>query len=82
MSADLIVTNARITTLNPAQPEASALAVKNGQFLAVGHEPEVMALAGPSTQRIDARGKRLIPGLIDSHIHMIRGGLSFNQELR
>jgi len=82
MSADLIVTNARITTLNPAQPEASALAVKNGQFLAVGHEPEVLALAGPSTQRIDARGKRLIPGLIDSHIHMIRGGLSFNQELR
>lgn len=82
MSADLIVTNARITTLNPAQPQARALAVKDGQFVAVGDESEVMALAGARTRRIDARGKRLIPGLIDSHIHLIRGGLSFNQELR
>lgn len=82
MSADLIVIHARITTLNPAQPEASALAVKDGKLLKVGNEGEVMALAGAMTRRIDARGKRLIPGLIDSHIHLIRGGLSFNQELR
>ncbi|MFG6489257.1 amidohydrolase [Roseateles sp. BYS78W] len=82
MSADLIVTNARITTLNPAQPQASALAVKDGQLVAVGDEADVVALIGATTRRIDAQGKRLIPGLIDSHIHLIRGGLSFNQELR
>jgi predicted amidohydrolase YtcJ len=82
MSADLIVTNARITTLNPAQPQASALAVKDGQLLVVGDEAEVLALAGTTTRRIDAQGLRLIPGLIDSHTHLIRGGLSFNLELR
>ncbi len=82
MSADLVVTNARITTLNPAQPQASALAVKDGQLVAVGGEAEVVALAGATTRRVDARGKRLIPGLIDSHTHLIRGGLSFNLELR
>ncbi|WP_457332548.1 amidohydrolase, partial [Rhizobacter sp. P5_C2] len=82
MSADLVVTNARITTLNAAQPQASALAVKDGHLIAVGDEAAVMALAGPTTRRVDARGKRLIPGLIDSHTHLIRGGLSFNMELR
>jgi predicted amidohydrolase YtcJ len=82
MSADLVVTNARITTLNPAQPQASALAVKDGKLVAVGDEAEVVPLTGATTRRVDARCKRLIPGLIDSHTHLIRGGLSFNLELR
>jgi len=82
VSADLVVTNARITTLNAAQPQARALAVKDGRLMAVGDEADVVALAGPTTPRVDARGKRLIPGLIDSHTHLIRGGLSFNMELR
>jgi predicted amidohydrolase YtcJ len=82
MSADLIVTNARITTLNPAQPSASAMAVKDGKLLAVGDEREVLPHLGPSTRRIDAHGKRIVPGLIDSHTHLIRGGLNFNLELR
>jgi predicted amidohydrolase YtcJ len=82
MTAELIVTGARITTLNPAQPAAEALAVRDGQLLAVGSDSEVLAHAGPRTQRVDARGARLIPGLIDSHTHLIRGGLNFNLELR
>jgi predicted amidohydrolase YtcJ len=82
MTADLIVTHARITTLDPAQPAAEALAVQAGKLLAVGSNAEVLAHAGPQTQRVDARGGRLIPGLIDSHTNLIRGGLSFNLELR
>ena len=81
-SADLILHNGRITTLDRQKPEASAAAIRDGRFLAVGTESEVMALAGPATQRIDLKGRRVIPGLIDSHMHIIRGGLNYNMELR
>lgn len=81
-SADLILHNARITTLDRSRPEASALAIRDGRFLRVGDEAEVMAARGERTRVIDARGRRVIPGLIDSHIHLIRGGLNFNLELR
>ena len=80
--AGLIVRNARITTLDRRKPQASALAVGGGKLLAVGEEAEVMRLADASTQVIDAGQRRLIPGLIDSHIHVIRGGLNYNLELR
>ncbi|MBS2040657.1 amidohydrolase [bacterium] len=80
--ASLIVRNARITTLDPAQPEASALAVSQGQVVAVGDEDTVMPLASPQTTLVDAQGMRLIPGLNDSHLHVIRGGLNYNMELR
>jgi predicted amidohydrolase YtcJ len=80
--ADLIVFNARITTLDPRRPSATALAVADGLISAVGDDAQILALAGPATRRIDARGRRLIPGLNDSHIHLIRGGLNYNLELR
>jgi hypothetical protein len=80
--ADLIVTGGQITTCNDAQRSASALAARDGRFLAVGSEPEVLAHRGPRTQVVDARGRRLIPGLIDSHLHVLRGGLQYNMELR
>ncbi|HTM52061.1 MAG TPA: amidohydrolase [Bryobacteraceae bacterium] len=67
-AASLVVTGARIYTLNPRQPLASALAVKDGRILAVGDE--VGAYLGPNTRRIDARGATVIPGLIDSHVHL------------
>lgn len=79
---DLIVRNARITTLDPTLPRAAALAVKNGRFAAVGDEREVMAIADEKTRVIDGRGRRIIPGLNDSHTHLIRGGLNYNMELR
>jgi predicted amidohydrolase YtcJ len=79
---DLILFNGKITTLDRENPEAAAVATREGRFVAVGTERDVVALAGPGTKRIDLRGRRVIPGLIDSHTHIIRGGLSYNMELR
>jgi len=78
---DLILFNGKITTLDPEQPEVSALAVKNGLISALGHE-ELKGLAGPKTLVLDLKNRRLIPGLNDSHLHLIRGGLNYNMELR
>jgi predicted amidohydrolase YtcJ len=81
-NADIIVTNARIATMDPRQPHATALAVKDGLFAAVGADDDVMAHHGPTTRVIDARDHTLIPGLHDSHLHVIRGGRFYNLELR
>lgn len=81
-TADLILSNARIRTLDRACPEAEAIAIRDGRVLATGPAREVMAHAGPETRLIDAGGRRVIPGLIDSHMHIIRGGLNYNMELR
>ncbi|VWX53576.1 Amidohydrolase [Novosphingobium sp. 9U] len=81
-SPDLILINAKVTTLDRENPKAEAVAIRGGKFLAVGSEQEVRAVAAPNAKVIDAKGRRLIPGLIDSHIHVIRGGLNYNMELR
>jgi predicted amidohydrolase YtcJ len=80
--ADLIVRNAKVSTLDPAKPEADAFAVRGEKFIAVGTEQEVMPLRGDQTRVIDAGGRRVIPGLNDSHIHAVRAGRFFNLELR
>jgi predicted amidohydrolase YtcJ len=79
---DLIVHNARLTTLDRSTPLATAFAVQDGCFTAVGDDTEILPLRGPQTQVIDAGGRRVIPGLCDNHIHVIRGGLNYNMELR
>ncbi|MDB5985930.1 MAG: Amidohydrolase 3, partial [Nevskia sp.] len=81
-AADLIVRNAKITTLDRQRPQASALAVREGKLVAVGDDADVMRLADDQTRIVDAKQRRLIPGLIDSHLHVIRGGLNYNLELR
>jgi len=81
-TADVILHHGLITTLDRANPNATAIAIAGGKFLAVGHDAEVMKLAGPETKVIDLKGKRVLPGLIDNHLHIIRGGLNFNMELR
>src|SRR6266436_2433349 len=81
-TADLILHRGLFTTLARAHPTATAVAIRDGRFLAVGGDKEVMALAGPKTRVVDLKGRRVLPGLIDSHIHIIRGGLNFNLELR
>ncbi|NPT46549.1 amidohydrolase family protein [Paraburkholderia sp. 1N] len=79
---DLILYNGRVTTLDSSNPTATAVAIKDGKFAAVGSDVEVLLLAGSSTRVIDLKGRRVLPGLIDNHIHIIRGGLNFNMELR
>ncbi|MBC8017050.1 MAG: amidohydrolase [Verrucomicrobia bacterium] len=80
--ADTILFNGRITTLDPLSPETNAVAIKDGLFLAVGDDRSAHAHAGPDTVQINLKGRTVIPGLNDSHIHVIRGGLNFNMELR
>lgn len=82
MHADIVLHNGSITTLDRANPNATAVAVKDGLFMDVGTDSEVMALAGPDTKIVDLKGKRVLPGLIDNHTHVVRGGLNFNMELR
>ncbi|WP_109124480.1 amidohydrolase [Dyella sp. C11] len=81
-SPELILHNGRITTLDRGRPEAQAVAVADGRFVAVGDNTEVMPLAGTRTRIIDLKGQRVLPGLIDNHLHIIRGGLNYNLELR
>jgi predicted amidohydrolase YtcJ len=75
-AAELIIHNARIWTVNPKQPEADALAVLNGRFVAVGSEAEIMRWQGPQTRIVDAKGGRLLPGFNDAHVHFSDGGAS------
>jgi predicted amidohydrolase YtcJ len=79
---DLILHGGRFTTLDRAQPLATAVAIQDGRFIRVGSDDELMPLAGPGTKRIDLRGRSVLPGLCDNHTHIIRGGLNFNMELR
>ncbi len=78
----LIVYNAKLVTLDQAMPLAQAIAVSKDRIVRVGSNEQVMALHSPATTLIDARGKTVIPGLFDSHLHVIRGGRFFNTELR
>ena len=79
---ETILFNGKITTLYPQKPEASAIAFKDGKVLALGSDQEIKALVNDTTRQIDLKGRRVIPGLNDSHIHLIRGGLNYNMELR
>lgn len=81
-TADMIIHNGRIATLERERPFVTAVAICAGRFIAAGSNQEVMTHGGDATHVIDARGRTLIPGLNDSHIHLIRGGLNYNMELR
>src|SRR6202140_67239 len=82
MTADLILYNGRFSTLDLSNASPEAVAIADGRFLCVGRARDVEAAAGATTKHIDLRGRRVIPGLIDSHMHIIRSGLSYNLELR
>ena len=82
MSADLILFNGQFHTVDRTKPLASAVAIKDGRFVVVGNDTQAMALRGPATQVVDMQGRCVIPGLNDSHLHLIRGGLNYNLELR
>lgn len=82
MTASMILVNGHFATLDRSNPNPEAVAIADGKFIAVGLERDVRALADSKTQIVDLRGRRAIPGLIDSHMHIIRGGLNYNMELR
>jgi predicted amidohydrolase YtcJ len=74
-SIDLALVCGRVRTLNPEQPEATAIAIADGQIVAVGDDREIRDLAGASAQTVDLDGAAVVPGLIDSHIHPFHGAL-------
>jgi predicted amidohydrolase YtcJ len=80
--ASLILTNGQFHTLNSEAPLAEAVAIKDGKIIAAGSDSFVMSFSDSQTQRIDLKGHTVIPGLNDSHLHLIRGGLNYNLELR
>src|SRR6478672_3325714 len=81
MPADLILYNAKIAT-NGKPSFVEAIAVTEGRISALGTNEEIVRLRGPETLLVDGNNRTVIPGLNDSHMHPIRGGLNYNMELR
>lgn len=81
-AADVVVRNAKIYTGDHNRPHAGALAMRDGRVLSVGDDADVAPFVGPATTVIDAIGRRVVPGLNDAHLHVIRGGLNYVLELR
>ncbi|MEU6105116.1 amidohydrolase [Streptomyces flaveolus] len=81
-AADLVVRNAKIHTGDPRLPQAEAIAIRDGVITAVGGDKDVADKVGPTTRIVDALGRRMVPGLNDAHLHVIRGGLNYVLELR
>jgi predicted amidohydrolase YtcJ len=77
--ADLVIVNAHVWTVDPARPEAQAVAVRGERIVLVGTDAEVRPLAGPRTRVIDARGRLLLPGFQDDHAHFFDGGEQVGQ---
>jgi predicted amidohydrolase YtcJ len=74
MPPDLILTNARVLTMDRKNPRAEAVAIAGGRIVAVGERREVEALAGQGTRIIDAKGRSVLPGFFESHLHLVLGG--------
>ena len=80
--ADLILYNGKIATQDSKRTVSEAVAIRDGRFLAVGTDRETMQYRAEQTKVIDLDNRTVIPGLNDSHTHLIRGGLNYNLELR
>ena len=75
-TADLIIINANVYTVDEANPTAEAVAVRGSQILFVGSTAEAQAWRGNQTRVIDGQGCTLLPGFIDSHLHLLSGSLA------
>lgn len=71
--ADLIVTNGRVLTMDEACPRAEAIAIKGGLIQAIGDNRSILALKGPDTRIIDAKGCSVVPGFVEAHMHLFSG---------
>jgi len=78
MKADTVIVNADVRTMNPSQPRAQALAVKGNKIAAVGSNEEIRAMIGPQTKVVDAKGRLVLPGFNDSHVHFLDGGMGLS----
>ncbi len=76
---DLFLVNGKINTQDPDRPEASALAIRDGRFIAVGSDDEIRSLTETNSQVIDLKGRRVIPGLANSHVHFYNWALGRKQ---
>jgi predicted amidohydrolase YtcJ len=79
---DFILTNGKIVTVDDRFTIAQAVAIRGDRFVAVGANQEIARLAGPGTRRIDLRGRTVVPGLIDNHMHLLRAGSTWSREVR
>jgi len=79
---DLILSNGKVITVDERFTIAQAVAIRGDRVVATGTNQEIQALAGPNTRRIDLRGRAVIPGLIDNHMHLLRAAASWQRELR
>ncbi|MBM3616057.1 MAG: amidohydrolase [Alphaproteobacteria bacterium] len=79
MAAEMIVVNAKVLTMDPLKPRAEAVALGGGKVLAVGTRAEVEVLVGPGAQVIDAKGRTVLPGFVESHLHLVLGGAELVQ---
>lgn len=77
-TATLILTHGKIHTLERQNPQVEAVAIANGKITATGSHDRIMSFATDGTQVVDLQGHTVIPGLNDSHLHLIRGGLNYN----
>lgn len=82
MKADLILYNGKVHSFSKEAQDISAVAIKDGKIIAVGNDGLTDQFAGEDTRIIDLKKKTVVPGINDSHIHLIRGGLNYNLELR
>jgi hypothetical protein len=73
--ADLVLVGGSVMTMNPANPSATGVAVSAGRIAAVGDDREIATRIGPRTRRIDLRGRTLLPGFVDAHVHPILAGI-------
>ena len=76
LAQDRVLANGKIFTANPQQPYAEAVSIRGGKIIAVGSRREVDASVGRDAQIVDLEGKTLLPGLIDSHVHAVIGGVA------
>ena len=78
MTPDIIIFNGALMTFDAEQPQAEALAIAGGVITAVGSTDDILALAAPETRLIDAKGGTVLPGFIDSHVHLFGGSVELS----
>jgi hypothetical protein len=78
VTPDIIIHTGTLVTFDEAAPQAQALAITGGLISAVGTNADILPLAGPDTQMIDARGGTVLPGIIDSHVHLFGGSVELD----